>query len=177
MPPSLFLVSSLLDWPHSLYSVHVTISGVTNQDQVQKGQSRDQISSVILTCVHVGVLTRSTLDLSAILQQATGRLVVNVYSCAILTGASRRRAGTGRSTNTLESFLLHAASLWSTPGIKAHQRTDSALHLGKPKREISFKPMGCEGKSADGDRKNTQMVVSVYHGIICTELDLRCCWR
>lgn len=144
---------------------------------VQKGQSRDKISSIMLSCVPR--LTQRIWDLSVILQQTTRRLVVNVYT--IVTGANRRRTlartDTGRRTDARESFLLHAASLWSTPGIKAYQRTDSALHLGKPKRGNAFKPTGCEEKSADGDGKNTQMVVSVYHGIICTELDLRCCWR
>lgn len=146
---------------------------------VQKGQSRDKSSSIMLSCVPRS--TQRIWALSAILQQATRRLVVNVYSYTIVTGANRRgtlaHTDTGRRTDAREAFLLRAASLWSTPGIKAHQRTDSALHLGKPKRGNVFKPTGCEEKSADGDGKNTQMVVSVHHGILCTELDLRCCWR
>lgn len=47
---------------------------------------------------------------------------------------------------------------------------DCALQCGKNQKGL--KPTGCEEKSADSDRKNTQMVASVYHGITCTELDL-----
>lgn len=76
----------------------------------------------------------------------------------IVTGANGHRAlactDTSRHSDAWKSLLL-AASRWRTPGIVARRRTDSALHLGKPKRENVFKPTGCEEKSADGDRKKT----------------------
>lgn len=97
----------------------------------------------MLSCVPR--LTQRIWDLSAILQQTTRRLVVNVYT--IVTGANRRRTlartDTGRRTDARESFLLHAASLWSTPGIKAYQRTDSArAPSGKTKEGKRFQTHG-----------------------------------